>query len=113
MRRGAAKRHWEFEGMTEQLTAEHFLPHVGKTFRVRDGRHSLTLAQVETDQGRGAAAQAGMRRPFNLIFRGPPRDVLPEGLYTLTVDDGPDFALYVMPIHTPAQDRQDYQSLFN
>jgi hypothetical protein len=99
--------------MTEQLIAEHFLPHVGKTFRVRDGRHSLILVRVDMDPGGGGGARAGIRRPFNLIFRGPPRDVLPEGLYTLTVDDGPDFALYVMPIHTPAPDRQDYQSLFN
>jgi hypothetical protein len=109
----AAKRRREFESMTEQLTAEHFLPHLSKTFRVRDGRHCLTLARVETDPGRGAAAQAGTRQPFNLIFRGPPRDVLPEGLYTLAVDDGPDFALYVMPIHTPTPDGQEYQSLFN
>jgi hypothetical protein len=99
--------------MTEQLTAEHFLPHVSKTFRVRDSRHALTLSRVEVDIGSGVTLPAGMRRPFNLIFSGPPRDVLPEGPYTLEVEDGSDFALYVMPIHTPTPERQDYQSLFN
>jgi hypothetical protein len=39
--------------------------------------------------------------------------VLPEGLYTFDVENGPSFELYVMPIHTPARDRQDYQSSFN
>jgi len=39
--------------------------------------------------------------------------VLREGPYILEVEGGPGFQLYVMPIHTPAQDRQDYQAVFN
>jgi len=94
--------------MSEQLTAQHFLPHVNKIFRVRDGRHALTLSRVETMRAGG-----GPREQFNLIFTGPPRDVLAEGLYTLDVDDGPHFELYVIPVHTPTLDRQDYQAAFN
>jgi hypothetical protein len=96
--------------MTEQLTAEHFHPHVNKVFRVRGGRHALTLSSVEVA---GAALPAQQRQPFNLIFSGPPGDVLHEGLYTLEVENGPQFELYVMAIHTPMPDRQDYQALFN
>jgi hypothetical protein len=53
------------------------------------------------------------RPPFCLLFRGPPRDVLPEGLYEVAVQDGPDFALYIIPIQTFDRNRQDYQAVFN
>lgn len=100
--------------MTELLTAEHFLPHVNKIFRVRSGRHALTLTAVDQRRLEDWETGLGVREPFNLIFRGPPNDLLPPGLYTLEVEDGgPAFELYVMPIHTPARDRQDYQAAFN
>jgi hypothetical protein len=97
--------------MAEPLTPEHFRPHVDKVFRVRGGRHAFTLARIE--ERRREEGEIGARDPFNLIFRGPPGDVLPEGLYTLAVDDGPAFELYVIPIHTPVPDRQNYQAAFN
>ena len=53
------------------------------------------------------------RQPFTLILRGPPDDVLPEGLYDVAVEDGPEFALYIIPIQTMSRDRQDYQVVFN
>jgi hypothetical protein len=94
--------------MVELLTPEHFLPHVEKVFRVKGGRHALTLAQVEVSGVKG-----GERQSFNLIFSGPPGDVLAEGMYMLEVADGPQFELYVMPIYTPEPGRQNYQSAFN
>jgi hypothetical protein len=96
--------------MSEHLTAEDFLPHVDKAFAVKNGRHALILTNV--DQPR-LGNRGEIPDPFLLIFRGPPGDVLPEGLYTFDVENGPSFELYVMPIHTPARDRQDYQSSFN
>lgn len=103
----------ESETMTEPLTAEHFLPHVNKTFRVRGGRQVVTLSRVEVSRPGGAAFPAPLRQPFNLIFSGPPGNVLREGLYTLEVENGLRFELYVMPVHTPSPDRQDYQAPFN
>jgi hypothetical protein len=94
--------------MAEILTPEQFLPHVEKVFLVKSRRHALTLAQVEVSAGK-----SGPRQPFNLIFSGPPGDVLPEGIYTLEIAGGPQFELYVMPIHTPMPGRQNYQSAFN
>lgn len=99
--------------MAEQLAPEHFLPHVDKIFRVAGGRHAFTLTAVETRRMEEWEAKNVPRQPFNLIFRGPPNDVLAEGLYTLEVEGGPSFELYVMPIHTPDRSRQDYQSAFN
>jgi hypothetical protein len=97
--------------MGEQLKAENFMPHVDKAFHVVGGRHALTLTAVEAVRMPGW--EAPPRAPFNLIFRGPPGDVLAEGLYTLEVEGGPSFQLYVIPIHTPDRTRQDYQSVFN
>jgi hypothetical protein len=99
--------------MTEQLTPEHFRPHVAKPFRVQGGRHSLTLAEVDARVLSEAEREIFPRQPFNLIFSGPPADVLPEGLHTLEVEGGDTFTIHVMPIHTPARDRQDYQAVFN
>ena len=97
--------------MAEPFTPQHFLPHVDKAFRVAGGRHALTLSMVDARPMPGW--EAAPRQPFNLIFRGPPDDVLAEGMYTLEVEGGPSFELYVMPIHTPDRTRQDYQSAFN
>jgi hypothetical protein len=99
--------------MDEPLTAEHFLPHVDKLFRVKDGRHALRLARVEVHKRGEKEAQYRARQPFNLIFSGPSGDVLREGLYVFEVEGGPQFELYVMPVHTPERGRQDYQALFN
>jgi hypothetical protein len=97
--------------MTEPLTAETFLPYVKKTFRVKGGRHVLTLSEVNRMDARGIAALA--RQPFTLILAGPPGVVLPEGMHILEVEDGRTFELYVIPIQTFARDRQDYQIVFN
>ena len=70
-----------------QLTAEAFDVFVGKAFRPADADFSLTLATIDRREfpGWGAAA----RKPFSLILRGPRNSVLPEGFYTVTIDDGP------------------------
>jgi hypothetical protein len=99
--------------MAEELTPDHFRPHLHKTFRVGDGRHSFTLVAVEQRRREAWELDMGFREPFNLIFRGPPGDVLAQGLYAVTVEDGPAFELYLIPIHTPMRDRQNYQASFN
>jgi len=30
-----------------------------------------------------------------------------------TAEDGPSLEIYIMPIHTEATDRQEYQAIFN
>jgi hypothetical protein len=99
--------------MTERLTAESFLPHVNKVFRVKESGHALTLSQVELRQmDERELAELG-RQSFTLIFAGPPGNALRAGLYTLEVEGGPAFQLHIIPIQTFARDRQDYQAVFN
>ena len=99
--------------MAEQLTPQHFLPHVQKVFRIEGGQHALTLTRVEQRRLEDHETEVGLREPFNLIFRGPPGDVLAQGLYAVTVEDGSSFELYVMPIYTPMREHQNYQASFN
>lgn len=99
--------------MRDPLTAEDFLPCVGKAFSVTGGRHALVLTRVDRRPLQDREIEMRLREPFILIFRGPFGDVLPEGLYRFDVEAGSSVELYVMPIHTPARDRQDYQASFN
>ncbi|HET6194661.1 MAG TPA: hypothetical protein VFE12_02860 [Acetobacteraceae bacterium] len=88
----------------DALRHEDFAPHVNKLFGFVGWHGTLRLVDIER------AAPGG---PFTLLFQGPPADILPEGLYTAIVDEAPRFAFYIMPIHTPAGGRQDYQAVFN
>jgi hypothetical protein len=99
--------------MDVPITAEVFLPHTGKAFRVRGGRHELTLKSVDLQPVEGWDPKVVPHRPFTLIFSGPPRDVLGQGMYTFEVADGPQFDIYVIPVRTHAPTRQDYQAVFN
>lgn len=92
------------------LTAETFARHVGQTFLIRGGRYALVLTQIETSP---LEPSWQTRASFTLLFSGPLGDVLPEGMHALTQEDGTAYELYVIPIHTPAGGRQDYQSVFN
>jgi len=99
--------------MDQPLTPDQFLPHVGQVFRVKGGRHALTLSRVDVHPVDDAEAKRVPRQPFTVIFAGPPGDVLREGMHVLERDGGPAFALYVIPIRTLELGRQDYQAAFN
>ncbi len=91
------------------LTAETFARHVGQTFLIRGGRYALVLTEIET----GPLPTEQAHPAFTLLFSGPAGDVLAEGMHALTQQDGTAYELYVIPIHTPAPGRQDYQAVFN
>lgn len=95
----------------DQLTADDFIPYLGRKFRPAETELDLTFVTIDRREfpGWGAAA----RQPFSLILRGPRRPVVAEGLYRMAIDDGPDLSLYLIPIFTAAPDHQDYQIVFN
>jgi hypothetical protein len=97
--------------MVQSPQHEDFIPHVNKSFSF-DGRPEvLRLASVDVIDSPNRPEH--LPKPFTLVFHGPRGDVMPEGLYPVRVEDGARFELYVIPIHTPAPDRQDYQAVFN
>ena len=86
--------------------ASEFTPHIGQAFTI--GPAILSLARVDVLPGPGRE-DAG----FTLVLTGPRTPVLPEGLYDAAAPGGPALTFYIMPIHTPDPDRQDYQAVFN
>jgi hypothetical protein len=101
------------EAMAEKLTVEHFLPHVNKSVRVDGWHHTLTISKIDARKLEEWEKEIVPRQPFIVMFRGPPGDVLPEGMRELHVEGGPSFRLYIIPVLTPQRDRQNYQSVFN
>jgi len=97
--------------MNDPLRDADFVPHVGRQFRFPGWGSALRLAAVEVQPRSSMPGSA--RVPFTLVFHGPAGDVLPEGLYRAEIADGPAVELYVMPIHTVAAGRQEYQAVFN
>jgi hypothetical protein len=95
----------------DRLEYDDFIPHLNKLFRFNGHQHQLRLATVDVADRPNLPQDH--RKPFILLFHGPRGAVMPEGLYETEVEDGARFELYVVPIHTPAADRQDYQSVFN
>jgi hypothetical protein len=97
--------------MAEQLRHEDFAPHLGKQFRFEGWDFALCLVTIDVHHR--AAAPGETRTPFTLLFHGPAGDVLPEGLYQADIEGGPTLEFYIMPIHTVAPGRQEYQAVFN
>ena len=93
------------------LTADTFAPHLGASFKVEGGHHVLSLSEVERLEAQPGHAPGFA--PFVLIFSGPPGEVLAEGMHTITREGGAAYDLYLIPVHTPAPGRQDYQAVFN
>jgi hypothetical protein len=94
------------------LTADTFAPHVGTSFRIEGGHHVLSLNKVERLEKQPGHADLAFQ-PFVLIFSGPPGDVLAEGMHRIAGEGEATFDLYLIPIHTPERERQDYQAVFN
>jgi hypothetical protein len=96
--------------MTDLPTAASFTPHIGEAVSLSDGN---TLTLVAVDQRNAAPGEATLRAPFSLLLRGAPAPVVPEGMHRLVFAGGGSFELYLIPVHTPSRDHQDYQIVFN
>jgi hypothetical protein len=97
--------------MSAPLTHQDFQPHLGREFRFDGQPQVLRLAQIDV---KDHPPLPGLDyNAFVLIFTGPRGDVLPEGFYAVEAEGGAHFDFYILPIHTPASDRQDYQAVFN
>ena len=95
----------------DKLSAEDFVRYLGRRVRPDGPGPEMLLDRIDRREFPGWEQVA--RKPFSLIFRGPRRPVLPEGLYPIAIADGPTLALYIIPIFTAAGDHQEYQVVFN
>jgi hypothetical protein len=96
--------------MTDAISFATFAPYIGAAVSLLDGP-KLTLVAVE--QPKAHATVPAPHAAFSLILRGAPAPMVPEGMHRLILEGGPSFDLYLIPIHTPSRDHQDYQIVFN
>lgn len=93
------------------LEVHHFEPLMGKTARFGGTPFAMTLETVSKGQKFLPTAK---RDPFMLVFRSRREPYfMREGVYECAFDDGPTYSFYIAPVHTPEQEWQDYQAVFN
>ena len=92
--------------MTDAASAETFARYIGKAISLEDG---TTLTLVAVDRPKSPTPGGA----FTLLLRGAPAPIAPEGMHRITLEGGASFDLYLIPIHTPSRDHQDYQIVFN
>jgi hypothetical protein len=92
--------------MTDAASAETFAPYIGRAVSLGDGP---TLTLVAVDRHKSPMPGVG----FTLLLRGAPAPIAREGMHRITLEGGASFDLYLIPIHTPSRDHQDYQIVFN
>ena len=96
--------------MSVAINAETFRPYVGQPASLANGP-ALTLVAIDLHPSPPPSAAPGSS--FSLHLRGAPAPIAAEGLHRLAFEDGASFELYLIPIHTPSRDHQDYQVVFN
>lgn len=94
----------------DEMTIEHFQPYEGRNVFLKDFDFTLKLTSVE---GGEHPPQPGFtRKPFLIVLSGPKQPLVRPGSYMCEIEGGPTYELFLLPIHTVATDRQDYQSVF-
>jgi len=96
--------------MSDAINAKTFAPYVGRPASLANGQ---TLTLVAVDLHRSTRPDAAPETSFSLILRGAEAPIAAEGLHRLAFGDGASLELYLIPIHTPSRDHQDYQVVFN
>lgn len=85
------------------LTADHFAPHAGSSYRLwlAGAAEPIALELVEVTAG-GQRPQRN-RRGFSLVFRGPRSPQLLQSIYRLEHDAMGELELFLVPIAAEPQ----------
>ena len=95
----------------EQLTRDTFAPLVDSTFAVGDpGATALGLRLAST--GPAGSGLPGRREPFSLLFQGPLKPLLPQGIHRLLHPELGEIALFLVPVGPLGQAMQ-YEAIFS
>jgi len=99
--------------MLDRLQSADFEPYLAQEFQVRlDGSEPIWLELVNVTE-LGAARQSDMRRPFSLIFLGPPSNqYLLQGTYRLEKPQMGGLDLFMVPLG-PQAGRMRYEVIVN
>ena len=98
--------------MSEIMTCEMFTPHVGETFRLSleaGDRFDLELVEAELCKTQNSTSE---RKPFALVFRGPPEPCLNQQIFTLEHDTMGTLQMFLVPIG-PDDKGMRYEAVFS
>ena len=99
--------------MLESFTIDTFAGRIGEGFKLRtDEATAIDTTLVEARTWGGEAAADRHRVPFSLLFRGPPRPVLPQRIYRMEHADLGAFDLFIVPIG-PDGEGMRYEAVFS
>ena len=103
--------------MLEQFTIDTFAPVAGQRFQVHVAGHEpLEMALESVTEipvsGWRPDDTAEHRKPFSLVFLGPPQVVLPQAIYRFEHDGLGTFEIFIVPIGRTAQGVQ-YEVVFS
>ena len=81
------------------LTADHFRPHLNQVFNIRLENGDLYSLELEEVRDLGDAPGPEFRKPFALTLRNPARNVyLPQGTYRLEHPQMGSLDLFIVPL---------------
>ena len=86
-----------------------FQPHLRSIFHIKSANRSVPVALVAArDKTRPGDKTL---EAFSVVFRGPKKDALPQGIYPIQHESLGTFELFLQPIPTKG-DAQDYDAVF-
>lgn len=98
--------------MLESLTVSDFEPRLGQHFSIGTGGDGADLdAELVEVTPVGEAARPGGRRPFSLVFRGPPGGALPQRIYRVDHPELGPLDIFLVPIGADG-DGVRYEAVF-
>ncbi|MFC2015155.1 DUF6916 family protein [Chloroflexota bacterium] len=102
--------------MLDKLSTEDFTKHLNSFFYLSiDSGEQVEAELIEvTELGTSNAPVIGdkRRRPFSVIFSGPPQPVLPQGIYELKHAEMEPLSLFIVPIG-PDKEGMRYEAVLN
>jgi hypothetical protein len=94
--------------LIESFTSESFEPLIGDDFTFAIGEHRL---EVRLGEVTPLSDRAGVRKPFSLVFLGPPAPVWAQQIYRVTHPSLGSFDLFLVPIG-PEGEAMRYEAIF-
>ena len=103
--------------MLERFTIDTFAPLAGQGFRLHvEGSEPLEMTLESVTEipvsGWRPDDTAEHRKPFSLVFLGPPTFVLPQAIYRLEHHEVGTFEIFIVPIGRTAQG-VSYEAVFS
>ena len=95
-----------------ELSVTAFAPHVGESFAVSLEMGGTQVATFTLEEAIELGENPHGRKPFSLIFEGPPEIELQQQILWLSNPGIGTAAIFVVPINGDSQKRR-YQAIFN